>query len=492
MLAEPSLGLTVVNPGDAAGLQRVVRWVAPTELIDPTPFLRGGEFVLTTGAFVASGAAGEWSQYVGRLKAHGIAALGFGIELSHSEIPSALAEACRTHELPLLCVPYHVSFIQINEFVADAIVANRFMDIRRAEALAASLAAMVSNGAPLPSLLQKIAVEIGGETALLDIAGEVMASWPMGTTWPPEKVLESLMNGAVDGYHVVALDSAGAHDHLLVGRCEENAEIVQMMMSSASTLVAIDLASRLHKEANEAPRMATLVNALTDWGAPTGTLVRSLRLNGLASDTETVVVVAHPTPGSSSGYSLRLRLAIEQVLPTVRAVRSGEHLLLFAQGSRDATSAVLEALRREMPGRRIVVAGPARDAEEIRMVLASARMTLRPDQIHPERARTFDLTPIVAAAAGRGGQHAAREFLKPLFDHDATHNGELVRTLRTYVQCDGKPLRTAEMLYTHRNTLRYRLDQISRLLGLDLDSLDAKVMCSLAFNLIDSLPLLEE
>lgn len=485
LLAEPTLGLTVVEPGGPNGLDRVVRWVAPTELIDPSPFLRGGELLLTTGSFLSDPSDPLWERYVERLKSSGIAAIGFGIGLVHEAIPSALAAACRAQAVALLCVPYHVAFIQINEFVADAVVANRFAGIRRAGLLAASLATQISNGAPLAALLQQIAIEIDGQVALLDIDGEVLESWPSNTTWSSTKALEALMTGTADGYHVVALDSAGVHDHLLVGRCEAGVDVLQAL-NSASTLIAIDLATRLHKESDEAPRMATLLSALTNWAVPTDTLVRYLRMNGLSPDAETVVVVAHPTPGSSSGYSLRLRLAIEQVMPTVRAVRSGEHLLLFGQGASDATEDVLAVLQREMPGRRIVVAGPARDGEEIRMVLASARRTLRPDQTQPLRSRTFDLGAIVAAAAGRGGGIAAVEFLKPLVDHDAANNGELMQTLRTFIECDGKPLRTATMLYTHRNTLHYRLDQISRLLNLDLQSLDAKVSCSLAFSLIDS------
>jgi sugar diacid utilization regulator len=120
------------------------------------------------------------------------------------------------------------------------------------------------------------------------------------------------------------------------------------------------------------------------------------------------------------------------------------------------------------------------------MVLASARVNLTPEQSRPERARTLHLTSIIAATAGRGGQYAARQFLQPLIDHDAAHHGELVHTLRTFIRCDVKPLRTAEALHTHRNTLRYRLGQISRLLDLDLYDLDVLVMCSLALRLLDT------
>ena len=56
-----------------AGLDRAVRWVHISELADPTPWLSGGELLLTTGLGV-----GDGREYVERLVAHGLTGLGFG------------------------------------------------------------------------------------------------------------------------------------------------------------------------------------------------------------------------------------------------------------------------------------------------------------------------------------------------------------------------------------------------------------------------------
>ena len=74
---EADLGLRVCTT--AAGLDRIVRWVAVTELGDPSPWMSGGELILTTGlrqrtaaaqaAFVqrvaAAGASGIVSKVMG-------------------------------------------------------------------------------------------------------------------------------------------------------------------------------------------------------------------------------------------------------------------------------------------------------------------------------------------------------------------------------------------------------------------------------------------
>ena len=54
------------------------------------------------------------------------------------------------------------------------------------------------------------------------------------------------------------------------------------------------------------------------------------------------------------------------------------------------------------------------------------------------------------------------------------------------LRLDARQHATAVALHVHRNTLRYRLSQISRLLETDLDSLDTLVSCNLAFRMYDA------
>ena len=60
-----------------ANLDAPVRWVHISELADPTPWLSGGELLLTTGLSLAS--ADEQRAYVAQLADHGLAGLGFGV-----------------------------------------------------------------------------------------------------------------------------------------------------------------------------------------------------------------------------------------------------------------------------------------------------------------------------------------------------------------------------------------------------------------------------
>jgi purine catabolism regulator len=86
------LGLELACGEESA--QAHVRWVHSTELPDPTPWLKGGELLLTTGMQLT----GPKSQreLIERLADHDIAGLGFGTGLAHKRLPAALVNAART------------------------------------------------------------------------------------------------------------------------------------------------------------------------------------------------------------------------------------------------------------------------------------------------------------------------------------------------------------------------------------------------------------
>ncbi|CAA9397836.1 MAG: Regulator of polyketide synthase expression [uncultured Rubrobacteraceae bacterium] len=62
-----------------------------------------------------------------------------------------------------------------------------------------------------------------------------------------------------------------------------------------------------------------------------------------------------------------------------------------------------------------------------------------------------------------------RETLEPVVRYDSRYSTELVQTLVTYLGNDASTVRTASDLYAHRHTIRYRLDRVGELTGLDVD-----------------------
>ena len=121
------LGLTLVSGLQSA--QAHVRWVHSTELIDPTPWLKGGELLLSMGIQLDGPKAQR--ELIERLADHEIAGLGFGTGFTHKRLPAALVTAARKRAFPLFEVPYELPFIAITERAFAQLVNERYEMLQR-------------------------------------------------------------------------------------------------------------------------------------------------------------------------------------------------------------------------------------------------------------------------------------------------------------------------------------------------------------------------
>jgi PucR family transcriptional regulator, purine catabolism regulatory protein len=74
------------------------------------------------------------------------------------------------------------------------------------------------------------------------------------------------------------------------------------------------------------------------------------------------------------------------------------------------------------------------------------------------------------------------ETVAPLAAYDDQYETELVRTLETFLDADGNVAGTAERLFTHRHTIRYRLERVKELTSLDVSSTEGRERLSLGLK----------
>ena len=66
------------------------------------------------------------------------------------------------------------------------------------------------------------------------------------------------------------------------------------------------------------------------------------------------------------------------------------------------------------------------------------------------------------------------ETIQPLADYDEQYETELVTTVEAYLDNDGNVAATAKQLFTHRHTVRYRLERVRELCGHDVSSTEGR------------------
>jgi sugar diacid utilization regulator len=74
------------------------------------------------------------------------------------------------------------------------------------------------------------------------------------------------------------------------------------------------------------------------------------------------------------------------------------------------------------------------------------------------------------------------ETVEPLVVYDEQYATDLVQTVEAFLEADGNVAGTAAKLFTHRHTIRYRLERVRELSGLDVGSTDGREKLSLGLK----------
>src|SRR5215213_3636954 len=167
-------GLELIAGADDT--ERPIRWVHISELEDPTPWLSGGELLLTTGIQLNS--AARQRRFCSRLADKGVAGIGLGTGFEHKKMPKALVDAASARGIPLFEVPYEMPFIAITERAFARLVNEQYGVLERGARVHEKLERLVIEGRGLDAVLGSLASAIGGSAIVQDPGGRELARQP--------------------------------------------------------------------------------------------------------------------------------------------------------------------------------------------------------------------------------------------------------------------------------------------------------------------------
>ncbi len=446
----------------ARGLDRAVRWVHISELADPTPWLSGGELLLTTGMVLDADGDG----YLGRLAEHGLAGVGIGIGVGGVDVvPDALVREADARGFPLIEVPYETPFIALTEKAFTLIVNEQAATLARASAAHERLQRIVLSEGGLDGVVAALAGLIGGAAVVSDAHGEVLAR--RGDPAGEDAVRLPVLRPGVEAPQAwLEASRTGA----------PLSELDRLIVQQAVTVVGLELLRRRVAAETEHRLAGDVVSSLLSGELAGPELERRLRPFGLGERIG-VVVVDGPH-------------AVEALAAAVRATGAGGLVagagplacaLLPARGSEADLRAQAEAAR-AAAARTLgepLAAGVSRPtaAADGRRAFHEARCALEATAMRNgdrPALSTFDDLGSFQLLLSVQDDDALRLFcesiLAPVEEGDAAYGGELRRSLEVFIECNGQWERAARRLSCHRHTLRYRVRRIEELTGRSLDT----------------------
>lgn len=479
LLDEPSLQVRAVVLPDGAADQPI-SWGSTTELPDPVPFLRGQELVMTTALLDRT--PEEWRDLATRLAAVPVAAVCLGIGLVHDEPPAELVAAAQAAGLTLVVSPVDVPFIAISHWLADEIYAETYAAVQANLQVQDRLVRELLSRRGVDGMLGELRRQLGLSTVLLaEPGGHVLHRSPRSSRWTPGDGGAAARRSAsaevlVDDIPVAVLhtDPAPAHEGVL---------------PFAATVLGLELA---REQAFLTGRRELLGQVLEDvlHGLASDHAARNrLRRLGVHADAPQTIVVAvlddSPDRLRRVPWELRSVLAREgDPLPT--ALLEDAVAVVVPEGVDAASVAegLLQQLQKARHRPAIGLGSARRGVAGLRLGYYEARQAAVPDGVG--RSAPLSLTGLLLGNLDLPLAELGHEVLGPLLERDDQSGNHLLLTLRTYLAHDCVPSATAAAMVIHRNTLRYRLEQVEQLLGRDLDRLTDRIELALALAALDA------
>jgi len=498
--------LALVVLAGAPALDRRIEWAHSIELADPTPWLRGGELLLTTGLRLPPADETEQRGYVERLDAAGVAALGFGVGLSHPHVPPAVVAAAEAAGLPLLQVPLPTPFIAVIRAVTERIAEQQYEGVTRASQVQPRMTRAALQGGSR-AVVRELATATGGSVLLLGDDGAVTAAHPAGARDLTRRVIEVLRVaagattcvGSSNGIASIASAGPGgvvtaqrlrvgrrAHGHLALVTAQAPTPVDHLLLGHAVSLIALDAEKPLRLRETQNRFNEMLVGLLLEDKLSPRQTAEQLRIAGLSVQ-DGVVALGLGGPGPRSALAALDRALLEHDLPCVGAVGDSHALVLLPAEPTGLAPDLLDAVARSrhpgrVPGGIARASGPDDVAGALRRCVTAARVALLQDVACVDAESMAGHVLVAAPAARAVLAELAEARLRPLADHDLQTDANLIATLRAFLEHHGHWEAASAVLGIHRHTLRNRIDRIQTLIGVDLES--AHVRAELLLSLV--------
>lgn len=78
-----------------------------------------------------------------------------------------------------------------------------------------------------------------------------------------------------------------------------------------------------------------------------------------------------------------------------------------------------------------------------------------------------------------------KDTLEPLVKYDKEKGSELVKTLQMFFQCGGNLKKVSEEMFTHYNTIVYRMQRIKDITGMNLENPNERLNLQVAFKIFE-------
>ncbi len=543
-----ALSLDVVDRlklvGGERGLDRVIKLVNVIEVPDIMDWLIDGEFLLTTG-YSFREYPELMKSLIPRMDETSSAALAIKTKRYMSEIPAEMIESANTHDIPLLEVPFDLSFSEIIAPILGVVFNKQNKILQKLEQAHNKLMDLALNGSPLEELCKETGKLISNPVAIADREGFIIVNDDCPDKYKFELFFsdgsieikkEKLRFGnikevkysleytsetdiplTIKALRIPIIADKYQYGHMVAIVNNPVFEPDILTMERAATIAALEFTKRKAIYEIEKSYYNDFLEILLSCDFEnSGEIVSRGKVFNINLELPTAVILVNDNSvdqiteikqymninGSRSKESLLKLINIffkQAGVENFIAGIKGNNIVIVGSISGGNPNAhlkeivtdlanYLNATLRSGDSLNIGVGRNYSDLRKISRSLEEAREALRIAQLSDRTQVVFyDNLGFykILSEKNRGDLESfVHELLQPVFDYDQTRKGELVKTLETYYDTNRNLKLTSTKLFTHYNTVLYRIRKIEELTGISLDNPEDSLNLEIAVNIL--------
>jgi purine catabolism regulator len=487
LLRSPALQLRPI--AGEAGLARRVAWAHVSELEDPTPWLFGSEMIMTTGIAVPR-AAERQRGYLERLDGAGVACLALSEGMMVPPLTRAFLAAADERGFPVVEVPIPVPFMAISQEVAAAIAGDMGRRLNAQLQVFGAVQWLAAGNLSAREIFARLE-RLSGYTlyACTLQRGPLLDGVPVP---PPEAahLIPSALSSppTVPGGYVLPVSGPrGTVGYVLALESPDAAPAGVSVVQHIATVAALQLSMLAHEREMLRREGAETLAEMLQGGLDRPVVARRLAAKGFAAGAGLQLAVLRPRreAADSGGVADALADALADAGLPHLILRQQDELVVLLHGDERARAALAGALDATVGLSRPFPAGAPvavarREAQwALDRAAEAGRDVVSYGDDRTERWLTSDSADLLALV---------EQVLGPVIGYDAAHAGDLVTSVRVWLEHDRQTERAAAALHIHPNTLLYRVRRFEQISGRSLGSTESLAEVWLALRATAAVP----
>ena len=470
----PHLRMEVV--AGSSGLDHLVTWAHSSDLDRPWAWLSGGELLMKNGRTLPRNADEQVDFIEGLVSAH-TSALVIG---SDPESPPISERALRRADdlgMPVLGVPYSMSFIVLSRTVADALLNEEASRATRTEKIYDTIHAAVAGDDP-GVFVRRLKAELSCELYIVD--SETLNPILDGTPSPPDGLCDRLReeiaarDGVVPGTlrfagqskgEVVVVEVPYEEPTFLIAFYPNKPPLDLVLLQHAATAVAVEVAHASLRADYQRQLGTDLLSQLLEGRLDSQTGAAQLHQREISPTMASLLAI----DGADATEERRLHIGLRRRGIAHLLLRRERVLFLLLEEEpgdieRHALSpAVKSLLDRLSRNRTIGISNPLVDSSREPAAAREALWALAGASADSPIMTYEEASPLPALQSQEEAQALVSRVLGSLIEYDAANGSDLVHSLSVFLETRRSWQRCAEVLNVHRQTVIYRMRRIEQL-----------------------------